>query len=161
MVVGRAETVVAVGHQIRCYSADMLRAVVDTNVLVSGLNRTGLEGAVIDAWADQAFQPCVSTALALEYQDVLARKFPEVRRETAMRALQALLVRCEYVPIRYTYRPASPDPGDDFVVDCVLNSQALLITANVRDFQGPGAELGFQVVGPKAFLDLMKQETER
>jgi putative PIN family toxin of toxin-antitoxin system len=139
----------------------VIRAVVDTNILVSGLNRTGREGAVIDAWSEQEFQPCVSTALALEYQDVLARKFPVERRETAMKALQALLTRCEYVPIRYTYRPASPDPGDDFVVDCVLNSQALLVTANVRDFKGPGAELGFKVVGAETFLELMKQESAR
>ena len=116
---------------------------------------------MIDAWAERKFRPYVSTALALEYQDVLARKFPAKRRETVMKALQALLARCDYVPIRYTYRPASPDPGDDLVVDCVLNSQALLITANIRDFKGPAAELGFQVVGAEAFLGLMKQENAR
>lgn len=77
-------TVAAIGHQIRCNNGDMFRAVVDTNVLVSGLNRTGLEGAVIDAWTDQVFQRCVPTALAVEYQEVLARKFPVARRETAM-----------------------------------------------------------------------------
>jgi hypothetical protein len=36
-----------------------------------------------------------------------------------------------------------------------------LITANVRDFRGPGAEVGFRVVGPETFLDLMQQENTR
>lgn len=136
----------------------MLRAVVDTNVLVSGLSRRGPEGAVIDAWAERRFRPCASTALALEYEEVLVRKLGKDRRETEMKALQALLARCEYVPIRFTYRPASPDPGDDLVVDCVLNSQALLITTNVRDFQAPAKELGFPVVRSGEFLDLLEQE---
>jgi predicted nucleic acid-binding protein len=49
----------------------VIRAVVDTNVLFEGLTRLGTGAEVIDAWVDRRFQPCVSTALALEYQDVL------------------------------------------------------------------------------------------
>ncbi len=33
----------------------------------------------------------------------------------AYRGQAALLARARYVPIRYSYRPASPDPGDDLV----------------------------------------------
>lgn len=67
-------------------------------------------------------------------------------------ALQALLARCEYVPIYYSYRPASRDPGDDFIVDCVLNSHAILVTQNVKDFATASRELGFQVLKPSEFL---------
>ena len=76
-----------------------MRAVIDTNVLFEGLTYVGPSAAVIDAWAARLFQPCVSTALALEYQDVLARKLRPERADIALRAPQALLVRCEYVPI--------------------------------------------------------------
>jgi len=130
----------------------VIRAVVDTNVLFEGLTRLGPAADVIDAWVGRRFRPCVSTALALEYQDVLARKLRPERGDSALMALQALLVRCEYVPIYYSYRPASRDPGDDFVVDCVLNSQAMLITYNVRDFADAARHLGFKVLQPSELM---------
>lgn len=77
----------------------MIRAVIDTNVLFEGLTHLGPSAEVVDAWVTKKFQPCVSTALALEYQDVLARKLVPSRGDAALRALQALLARCEYVPI--------------------------------------------------------------
>lgn len=134
----------------------MIRAVVDTNVLFEGLTSRRPAGKVIDAWAARAFQPCVSTALALEYEDVLGRKLGTQKREQALRALQALLIRCEYVPIRYSYRPASKDPGDDLVVDCVLDAEALLVTDNVQDFRVPAEELGFRICRPPDFLNLLQ-----
>lgn len=135
--------------------------VVDTNVLLEGLTREGPAGSVIDAWAERRLLPCVSTALALEYEDVLSRKLGPTKRQRALAALQALLVRCEYVPIRFSYRPASQDPGDDLVVDCVLNSQSLLVTNNVRDFRRAAVELGFQVYRPAEFLEAMRKEDRR
>jgi predicted nucleic acid-binding protein len=138
-----------------------VRVVVDTNVLFEGLSRLGPSGQVVDAWAAGRLQPCVSTALALEYEDVLARSFGPSRSETVHKALQALLVRCEYVPIRFTYRPASPDPGDDLVVDCVLNGRAVLVTHNLRDFRRPAAELGFRVMDPIELLALLEMEDPR
>jgi predicted nucleic acid-binding protein len=130
----------------------VIRAVIDTNVLFEGLTHLGPSAEVIDAWVANRFRPCVSTALALEYQDVLARKLAPSRGNGALMALQALLTRCEYVPIYYSYRPASRDPGDDFVVDCVLNSHSVLVTQNVRDFAAVCRELGFRVFRPSEFL---------
>lgn len=75
-----------------------------------------------------------------------------------MQALQALLTRCQYTPIRFRYRPASVDPGDDFVVECVLNSQAMLVTSNLRDFRGPSRQLGFRTLLPTAFTELLRKE---
>ena len=45
----------------------MLRAVIDTNILFEGLTRVGACSEVVDAWDGLEFVPCVSTALALEY----------------------------------------------------------------------------------------------
>ncbi|HMB55511.1 MAG TPA: PIN domain-containing protein [Thermoanaerobaculia bacterium] len=136
----------------------MLRAVIDTNVLFAGLSQRGAEGSVVDAWVARRFRPCVSTALALEYRSVLERKFGDEKREGAVKALQALLDRCEYVPIRFTYRPASPDPGDDLVVDCILNSRAVLVTANVKDFRRPAEELRFSLFRPEEFLSMLRED---
>ncbi len=139
----------------------MIRAVVDTNVLFEGLTRLGPAAEVIDSWVERQFHPCVSTALALEYQDVLSRKLGAERSESALMALQALLIRCEYVPIFYTYRPTSSDPGDDLVVDCVLNGRAVLVTRNIKHFSGPSLQLGFKVFQPNEFMLFLAEETRQ
>lgn len=125
---------------------------IDTNVLFEGLTALGPAARIIDAWVNGDFLPCVSTALALEYEDVLVRKLGKARTETAQKALQALLRRCEWVPIYFSYRPASPDRGDDLVVDCVLNSGGVLVTYNLRDFRKPAEELGVTIFEPAEFL---------
>lgn len=130
----------------------MERATIDTNVLMEGLTTLGPAGEVVDAWAGRRFQPCVSTALALEYESVLQRKLNPRRWALVTRALQALLSRCTWVPIVWTWRPISPDPADDLVVDCVFNSRSLLVTRNARDFREPARRLGFTVLTPEAFL---------
>ncbi len=135
----------------------MVRAVVDTNVLFEGLTHLGPAAQVIDAWVVGDFQPYVSTALALEYQDVLGRMLSPARGEAVFKALQALLARAQHVPIWFSYRPASPDPGDDHVIDCVVNSQSVLVTSNVRDFREPARVLGFDLFRPPDFLQFLTE----
>jgi putative PIN family toxin of toxin-antitoxin system len=137
-----------------------MRVVVDTNVLFEGLTHLGPPAQVIDAWVQGRFQPCVSTALALEYQDVIARLLRPQRGEAALKALQALLSRASYTPIWYSFRPASRDPGDDLIIDCVLNSQAILVTLNLRDFRQPAEEFGFSALSPIDFLRFLEEETQ-
>ena len=139
----------------------MLRAVIDTNVLFEGLtHRRSPCAEVIDGWIAQRFQPCVSLALALEYQAVLSTKLSPLRGERALKVLPFLLSLCAPVSIHYSYRPSSRDPGDDFVVDCVINSRSLLVTENLRDFLPAARRFGFHVLRPVHFLVLVKKESE-
>jgi hypothetical protein len=50
--------------------------------------------------------------------------------------------------IYYSWRPTSPDPGDDFVIDCAMNAGAIVVTSNTRDFQRVKVSLGLQVMTP-------------
>ena len=133
----------------------MLRAVIDTNVVLEGLTGKGEAGRVMDAWVRRAFVPCASTSLALEYEAVLLRRFPEQRHLMVQAALQALLNRAEYIPIHFQLRPTSPDPGDDFVVECAFNARAVLVTRNTRDFARPAANLKIPLHTSTSFLALL------
>ena len=137
----------------------MFNAVIDTNVLFTGLTRLGPDAEVVDAWIQAKFLPCVSTALALEYHAILLSKLNPRKRPHLPGALQALLSRARFTPINFTYRPASPDPGDDFVIDCTLNASACLVTNNLKDFRDSSAHLGFPLYTPLSFIQLLKQET--
>ena len=131
----------------------MIRAVVDTNVVFEGLTSLSASGQVMDAWIARRFVPCVSTALALEYEEVLTNKLGARKGPRALKALQALFDRTEFVPIHYRVRPASPDPDDDFVLEAAYNSGAVIVTRNLRDLEVAGASLGIDVQTPEKFME--------
>ena len=137
-----------------------MRAVIDTNVLLEGLTHLGPSAKVLDLWVSERFRPHVSTALALEYRDVLARRLRPDRAERALRALQALLGRSVYTPIWFSFRPSSPDPGDDLVIDCALNARAIIVTSNLRDFRLCVREHGLTVLPPNDFLAYLEEIRE-
>ena len=58
------------------------------------------------------------------------------------------------------WRPSSPDPGDEHIVDCAMNANAVVVTSNVRDFQMARASLGLPVLTPVEFLIYLDAETE-
>ncbi len=131
-------------------TADLsFRVVIDTNVVFEGLTRRGgAAGLVIEAWLAGPLTVYVSTALAYEYVDVLSRKLAEKRWQTLQPVLGKLLDLCQFATIHYSWRPTSPDPGDDLVVDCAMNAGAVVITSNLRDFRKAKASLGLQVMTP-------------
>jgi predicted nucleic acid-binding protein len=130
-----------------------MKAVIDTNVVFEGLTaRGGTCGLIVDAWLAGLFQPCVSTALAYEYADVLVRKLSEARWLALEPVLGRMLARAEFVPIYFSWRPTSPDPGDDLVIDCAMNAGAPVITNNVRDFRLAQRSLGLVVMTPIEFV---------
>jgi predicted nucleic acid-binding protein len=130
-----------------------MKAVIDTNVVFEGLTtQGGACGLIVEAWLASLFQPCVSTALAYEYVDVLARKLSEARWLALKPVLGQMLAQAEFVPIYFSWRPTSPDPGDDLVIDCAMNAGAPVVTANVRDFRLAQQSLGLVVMTPVEFV---------
>ena len=137
-----------------------IRAVIDTNVVFDGLtHRGGPAGVIVSAWVAELFQACVSQALAYEYEDVLARKLAPERWARTRFVLDALLYRAELVTAYYSWRPSSPDPGDEHVIDCAMNARAIVVTANLRDFELARVELHLPVLSPVDFLTLLHAET--
>lgn len=137
-----------------------IRAVIDTNVLFEGVTqRDGPAGTVVSAWMAELFQSCISQALAYEYRDVLARKLAPERWARIRLVLDALLDRALLVTSYYSWRPSSPDPGDEHVVDCAMNARALVVTSNLRDFEAARVELHLPVLSPVDFLTLLYAES--
>ncbi|MBN1874972.1 MAG: PIN domain-containing protein [Anaerolineae bacterium] len=135
------------------------KVVIDTHVVFEGLTKKGgAAGLLIDAWAAEILDIYVSSTLAYEYADVLSRKLSAARWQRLKPVLGALLARAKFVPIYFSWRPASPDPGDDHVIDCAMNAGAVVITYNVRDFRQAEAALGLVVTRPlEAIFGLTKK----
>lgn len=134
-------------------------AVIDTNVLVSGLrSQLGASNLLLTRLALRHFKPAISTALCLEYSDVLHRTdlLPFLSAAQIDVFLDSFCSLAREASIYYRWRPFLPDPNDDFVFECALASGAShIITHNLADFCGVEA-LGVSVVTPKNFLRILQ-----
>ncbi len=127
--------------------------VIDTNVVFEGLTRQGgADGFVIEAWLNGLLQAYVSDALAYEYVAVLSEHLSSHRWLKIQPVLSALLNQAEFVTIYYRWRPTSPDPADEHIVDCAMSAGAIVVTHNVKDFRMAQKGLGLRVLTPVEFV---------
>ena len=114
----------------------MIRAVVDTNVLVSALlSPLGNEALIVLAVQQGLIKPYFSDEMLEEYTEVLARpKFSFPRDE--IQALIALIrSRGEQVSHSRKHFLHSPDPDDDKFLACAVTAATdFIVTGNKRDF---------------------------
>jgi putative PIN family toxin of toxin-antitoxin system len=137
-------------------SFPLLRVVIDTNVVFEGLTKQGgASGLIIDAWLAGIIVVCVSNTLAYEYDDVLSRKLAPARWILLKPLLEELLSIAEYTSIYFSWRPNSPDPGDDLAIDCAMNAGALVVTSNIKDFRSARESLGLRVMTPIEFVSVL------
>lgn len=140
-------------------NSSTIRFVIDTNVLFEGLTKKGSASSfLIDAWYAELFQAYVTTTLAYEYADVLSRKLPIRRWDQLQPALGKLLRLSKEVNVHYSWRPISPDIGDDHVVDCAMNAGAYVVTWNQKDFRSANETLGLPILTPVGAVALLIEE---
>jgi len=134
----------------------MYRAVIDTNVLVSALrSRRGASFRLISLLGDSRWQPTVSVALILEYEEVAKREARRIAlEEWAVESIIDMFCRFgSQHAIRFRLRPALRDPNDEFLLELAAASQAdFLVTYNIRDFRGSEV-YGVRCVTPSEFLE--------
>ena len=137
---------------------DMHEIVFDTSVLVAGLrSRDGASNQLLMRVADETLKPCVSTALFLEYEDVLNRaEFLAATGFTARdvnRFLSGFAAAARPVEIHFRWRPQLTDPNDEFVLEAAVNAGRVpLITHNTRDFLIATQRFKLLVLTPGQFL---------
>ncbi len=113
-----------------------MRAVLDVNVVVSGLlSPDGAPAAVLRAWRDGGFELVVSRNLLAELERVLGYpKLVPLIDEAEAREVVELLERQAFL----AEDPESPpsvratDPDDDYVIALAEHTRALIVTGDRR-----------------------------
>lgn len=136
----------------------MRRVVIDTSVMVAALrSRRGASSALLRAVARREIAALATTALFLEYEDVLKRdehlRAAGLHEEDVDRFLGALASLATPVEVRVRWRPQLRDANDELVLEAAINGRAdMLVTFNERDFAGVAPRFGIRVVRPAIIL---------
>jgi putative PIN family toxin of toxin-antitoxin system len=135
------------------------RAVIDTNVLYSGLYSSGGASYQLLLMVERGrLTPLLSTTLLFEYEDVLKRK-----RETLGLSdreiedvLDGLCSRGECRRIHFLWRPQLSDAKDDHILElAVAAGGADIVTHNEGDFAN-AEPFGVRIIRPSVLLGEMK-----
>ena len=136
----------------------MIRAVIDTNVLIAALRSSSGASYQILLAADRGdFQMALSVPLLAEYDDVSSR--PDMGVSIPMSAVEAILRRIAQVAhtqqIYFLWRPILPDPKDDMVLEVAIASGAThIVTFNRKDLR-LASQFGITVLPPADFIRLL------
>jgi putative PIN family toxin of toxin-antitoxin system len=138
--------------------------VVDTNVLVSGLRSSrGASHQLMLGLLRGEIPFAASTALVLEYEDVLKRDGvlgagnPLTHRQID-RVLDALCARLHETHAWFRFRPFLDDPNDDALIECAFAAGANTIVTGDRHFAHPHlAAFGVTAMPAAQFMDRLQQ----
>ena len=134
----------------------MIRAVLDTNVILSALLFGGPIGNLVSAWQTGRFQLLLSRGLLEEILRVLA--YPKFRlTESEIRGLveEELLPFAETVIIRRQPAVRLRDPNDLAVVACALTGRAQYLVTGDADLLCLEQIRYVKVIRPADFLALL------
>ena len=127
-------------------------AVIDTNVLVSGLlNPFGKPGAVVDAILFRRARLAYDDRIAIEYMEVLSRPRFGFRGTQIERVLAILPFEERVDPLPWPGEP-SPDPADTMFLEAAAAADCPLVTGNLRHFP-QSCRGGVTVLTPAEWLE--------
>ena len=139
----------------------MLRAVLDTNIVVSGtITRAGHAAQILNAWIEGEFLPVLSPDILAEMRRVLSS--PKIRRHQFLTPGQAedLLALLEATAIVVAGREevqVCRDPSDDKFLAAAVEGKAGYIVSGDPDLITLRAYRGVTIVSPRQFLALLRR----
>jgi putative PIN family toxin of toxin-antitoxin system len=142
----------------------MIRAVVDTNALVSGIiSPLGAPAEIIRRWQLGDFLLITSPALLDELQRVL--EYPRIvkrlgwSKAECTQFIESLKTLTLTTPGKLSLPGVTRDPKDDPVVACAVEGKAEFIVSGDQDLLVLGTYQQVRMVTPRDFVALLEAQT--
>jgi putative PIN family toxin of toxin-antitoxin system len=130
----------------------MIRAVFDTNVVVSGfLSPSGPPGRIVDWLRAGSVVAVVDERVFAEYAEVLVRPTFGLRPADVDDVLAAIRSRAIWVDVGPGEMVNLPDPDDAAFAECALVERVPLVTGNLRHFPKRACR-GLRIMTPAEFV---------
>ncbi len=139
-----------------------LRVVLDTNCLLQILGAESQYNFLFDEFLNNSFTLCVSTAILLEYEEILSRKASPVAAHLFLNTISCSR-NVERREPYYRLELIKQDADDNKFVDCAFACQADVIVTNDRHFEDVTRSSfpKFCVADLGEFSEMIKRGTER
>lgn len=134
----------------------MIRAVLDTNTVVSALLFTGTASQLVPLWQSRRITVLVSRQILEEYLRVLA--YPKFRlSDQEIRALveEEILPFVDTVRVRRRLVVVRRDPDDDKFLECAVTGRAKYLVTGDRDLRELDSFRGITILTVGEFLERM------
>lgn len=131
------------------------RAIVDTNVVVALRSSLCASHSLLLTLGHPKWQAVVTPALMYEYEDVLWRAELELQRDKIINVLDLLYKTAHRQLVWFSWRPISPDPGDDLIVEAAIaGSCDFVVSYNQRHLRVL-ENFGIRVLQPADLLRII------
>ena len=128
-----------------------IRAVLDTNVLISALVFGGTPREVTDLIAQKTFRPVMSEEILSELRRIIVTKFPEY--SLLVESYEKLLRRYAiWIPLGSKTIMVSRDPDDNKVIETAVIAKCHFIVSGDKDLLVLRAYSDIKIVKPIEFL---------
>lgn len=132
-----------------------MRALLDTNVLVSAVFFAGVPGRVLEALEQRRFTLILSSEILDEYRRVgaeLEKQHPKLRGtfEPVVTLLAATATLVDAPPLA---APVCADPDDDKFLAAAVAARATVIVSGDRHLRDVSGWRGISVLTPREFLE--------
>lgn len=140
----------------------MIRAVVDTNLLVSAfISPLGYPREIAARWRRRDFVLVTSPEIAAETDRVLHLPRIQVKYHLAESDIQAFVLALLYagscVSGTVALRGVAPDPGDDKIISCAVEGEAQFIVTGDKALQQLQEYDGIKIINAEQFIRVLGQ----
>jgi len=132
-----------------------IKAILDTNVFISGVFWKGPPFEILKAWQEQRFRLAISPPILDEYRRVL----DELTKQRAMPVLGSILRVVELYsemvePVSFS-QPVCSDRDDDKFLEAAIAAGAGYVVSGDRALLNLKSHHGVEIVRPARFLNLL------
>ena len=132
-----------------------MRAVLDTNVVMSAIFFGGTPMKIVRAVFSKKVQLVASRSVVSEYREVAERlheQFPSVNYRRPLSILESKLTMVRPVALGQT---VCRDPDDDAIISCALGGKAKVICSGDGDLLALNGFRGLEIMYPSDFCQQM------
>ena len=132
-----------------------MRAVLDTNVLISSVIATGVPHEIVVKGFNSEYQIVVSVATLTEFRDTLL-KYPEkfhMGEEDIQQEVETIRYFAEFVDPDEEITAVEDDPDDDKFLEAAVAGNVDYIVSGDRHLLDLDSFQGIEIVEPRAFYE--------
>ena len=144
----------------------MIRATLDTNVLVAGIvaSPQTVNGQVIQAWLENKYSLVLSEAILTELSRTLSEPYFSARLTAAQIEGTVNLFRSEatIVPLLVPVAGVATHPEDDLILATALSGRAHYLVTRDEKLQEKVQEYkGVSIISPLVFLQRLRENVKK